>query len=188
MPLAIIEFLPKVGSYYVHAAKIAREGIPIYLSSTIVRATGKEFVETAVIASVDKNGKPIKDTEVELDVDTICLSVGLRPQTKLTEMVGCEMVYIPELGGFVPVHDSNMETSIGGFYIAGDLAGIEEASTAIEEGRLAGVAAAQSLGYCKNTEASSCKMEISKRLDHLRLGPFGEFRNNAKKELIRRAN
>lgn len=185
---AVIEFLPKVGSYYVHAAKIAREGVPIYTSSTIVRAEGRDSVEKAVIASVDKSGKPIAGTEMELEVDTICLSVGLRPQTKLAEMIGAQTVYMPELGGYVPLHNEDMEISVKGFYVAGDLAGIEEASTAIEEGRMAGVAVAQSLGYCKDGDAKSCKLEVAERLEHLRLGPFGELRNNAKKDLIRRAN
>ena len=40
-----------------------------------------------------------------------------------------------------------MEISISGIYIAGDIAGIEEVSIAIEEERIAGVATTESLGY-----------------------------------------
>lgn len=182
--VGIVDILPNVGCYFVHAAKIIRESVPIYLSSTVLRAIGKEYVEKAIIASVDKNGKHIVDTAMELEVDTICLSVGLRPRNKLTEMIGCKAMYLPELGGFVPVHDLNMETSVKGFHIAGDLTGIEEASTAIEEGRLAGIAVAESLDYCKKSEAKKCKKEILSRLNDLRQGPFGEFMNTAKQKLV----
>ena len=182
--VGIVEFLPKIGGYFVHAAKVIREQVPIYLSSTIVEAIGQEFVEKAIIANVDGKGNPIKDTSVELDVDTICLSVGLRPRNKLLDLIGCKMKFLPELGGFVPAHNENMETSIKGFYIAGDLTGVEEASTAIEEGRLAGIAVAESLGYCKKDDVKKIKKDILARLNDLRLGPFGEFRNAAKKKLI----
>jgi len=36
---------------------------------------------------------------------------------------------------------------VPGIYVAGDIAGVEEASTAMEEGKLAGIAIAESLGY-----------------------------------------
>jgi len=48
-----------------------------------------------------------------------------------------------ELGGHVPIHNSNMETTVSGIYVAGG----EEASTAMEEGKLAGIAIAESPGY-----------------------------------------
>ena len=182
--VGIVEFLPKIGGYYVHAAKVIREQVPIYLSSTVVKAIGKEFVQEAVIANVDRKGKPVMDTATELEIDTICLSVGLRPRLRLVDMIGCDTKYLPELGGFVPVHDINMQTTVKGFYIAGDLTGVEEASTAIEEGRLAGIAVAESLGYCKKAEAEKSKTGILSRLEGLRKGPFGEFRFNAKKKLI----
>jgi thioredoxin reductase len=182
--VGIVEYLPKIGGYFVHAAKVIREGVPIYLSSTIVEAIGKESVEQAVVANVDKEGEPIDKTAMRLEVDAICLSVGLRPRNRLLDMVGCKKMYLPELGGFVPIHDENMETSIEGFYIAGDLTGVEEASTAIEEGRLAGIAVAESLDCCRAEDMKETKDAIRDRLNDLRLGPFGDFRQEAKKKLI----
>jgi pyruvate/2-oxoglutarate dehydrogenase complex dihydrolipoamide dehydrogenase (E3) component len=181
--VGIVEFLPKIGGYFVHAAKVIREGVPIYLSSTIVKALGKECVEEAIVANVDKDGNPIEQTAMKLDVDTICISVGLRPRNRLLDMIGCKQMYLPEIGGFVPVHDENMETSVQGFYAAGDLAGVEEACTAIEEGRLAGIAVAESLGCCTSAEIEKIKKDTWDRLNDLRLGPFGEYRNAAKKKL-----
>jgi len=181
---AIVEFMPNIGGYFVHAAKVLRECVPVFLTSTVLGAEGNDCVEKAFIAQVDKRGKVIEGTEIELEVDAICLSVGLHPRTALLEMLGCRMQYLPELGGFIPVHDEKMETSLKGFYIAGDLSGVEEASTAFEEGRLAGISVAESLGYIKTGDASKIKKSVNERLNDLRLGPFGKFRHDAKKILI----
>ena len=77
-----------------------------------------------------------------------------------------------------------MEISVLGLYVAGDVAGIEEASTAMEEGRLAGLAAAESLGYISGSEFEEKAFAVRQRLSSLRMGPFGEARRRAKQELI----
>ena len=79
--------------------------------------------------------------------DTLCLAVGLAPLTELCWQAGCDMAFIRELSGHIPLTDENLETSVPGVYAAGDVSGIEEASSAMVEGRLAGCAAAESLGY-----------------------------------------
>ena len=38
------------------------------------------------------------------------------------------------------IKEENMETTVPGVYVAGDVTGVEEASTAMEEGNLAGLA------------------------------------------------
>ena len=84
----------------------------------------------------------------------------------------------------MPIHDENMETNVKGIFVAGDTAGVEEASTAMDEGRMAGVAMAYDLGYLTDAEASERKREIAERLKALRLGPFGERRQNAKDRIV----
>ena len=182
--VAVIEGLPRIGGYGVHAAKIRRAGVPILTKHTILRADGDECVESATIAGVDEDWQPIPGTEQILEVDTICLAVGLEPMSELAWMAGCEFAYIPSLGGHVPLHDDNMETTVPGIYVAGDIAGIEEASTAMEEGRLAGLAAAEALGYT-SPEAQRRKEEARRALGELRAGPFGEGRFEAKQRILK---
>jgi len=94
------------------------------------------------------------------------------------------MHYLSALGGFVPVHDIYLQTSVKDIYIAGDLAGVEEASTAMEEGRLVGKVIAWRLGYLKDREFNKYFKEINSRLSELRLGSFGVEREKGKKILI----
>mgnify|MGYP001473163866 CR=1 FL=1 len=184
---AVIEGLPYIGGYGVHASKVRRAGVPIFTSHTILRAEGNEKVESAVIAGVDEKWEIISGTEKVLDVDTICLAVGLSPLAELAWMAGCRSSFIPSLGGWVPIHGENLETTLPGVYVAGDLAGIEEASTAMEEGRLAGLAAAEALGHLSHEEALVKKGKVRERLSALRIGSFGEGRAIAKQEVIKTA-
>jgi len=181
--VGVVEALPCIGGYHVHAAKLRRAGVPMYTGHIVVRAGGKGRVRSATIARIGKNWKPIPGTEKRLQVDLITFAVGLRPQADLCWMVGCKFAHLPTLGGHVPVHDANMLTSIQGMYVAGDIAGIEEASTALEEGRLAGVAAAESLGCYTSREARTLKKEAHARLAALRMGTYGEMRRQAKERL-----
>lgn len=182
--VAIVEASPKIGGYLVHAAKLKRAGVPILVSHTVHEARGDNEVEEATIVRLDKKSNPINGTERTLAVDLICLAVGLGPQAELCWLAGCLFKYLPTLGGHVPIHDDNMQTTIEGIYVAGDTAGIEEASSAMEEGRLAGIAIAESLGYLGSKQAREKKRTIRQRLRDLRRGPFGEMREWAKRQLI----
>lgn len=176
---AVVEALPHVGGYGVHAAKVRRAGVPILTSHTVAAVEGRERVERARVRRVDDaSGSPAE--ELVFDVDVVCLAVGLNPCLELAQIAGCRIVYEPALGGFVPWHDENMQTSVPGLYVAGDVAGVEEASVAMEEGRLAGVAVAESLALVEADRAAEAKRAIWENLDNLRSGPFGTARRTAK--------
>jgi NADPH-dependent 2,4-dienoyl-CoA reductase/sulfur reductase-like enzyme len=180
--LGVVEIMPKIGGYLVHALKIKRYGVPIYLSTTILEAYGKEEVEGAVICPVDNDFKPIFKKKKEIEVDLICIAVGLSPLNELLYQAGCLFTYKGYLGGFVALHNENMETSVPGIYVAGDCSGVEEASTAMEEGKLAGISVAEKL---KGKIFKEEKEEIVKRLNDFRIGTFGEKRRIAKEEIIK---
>ncbi|MDY2736898.1 hypothetical protein, partial [Intestinibacter sp.] len=71
-----------------------------------------------------------------------------------------------------------------GIYVAGDVTGVEEASSAMEEGNLAGVCAAYSLGYLTDDEKDKLVAEINDRLNTLRSGYFGERRRASKQKQL----
>ena len=171
---AVLEAAPSIGGYAVHAAKIRRLGIPILTSHSVKKAFGEDQVEGVVIWQLDSNWAGVPGTERELRVDVVCLATGLTPLGEILWQAGAEMRYIPELGGFVPLHDENMETTAKGVYVAGDVAGIEEASTAMAAGRLAGLAIARSLGRVSDDRYRTLHEAASRELEQLRSGPAGE--------------
>lgn len=183
----IVEAAPQVGGYGVHSAKVRRAGVPVYTGHTVLEAVPNEDmsgVKGAVIAKVDEKFQPIKGTEQYIACDTIGIAVGLTPDIALPAMADVTFVNGGRLGSQVPMHDRNMETTREGIYVAGDSAGVEEASSAIEEGKLAGIAAAEALGKIDAQMAQKAKEQVWNSLDQLRTGPFGAGRHDAKEKII----
>jgi sarcosine oxidase subunit alpha len=178
----VVEAAPGIGGYNVHAAKLRRCGVPIQTSHSIKEVCGERKVEGAVVVRLDENWKPIKDSEEYIKCDTICLAVGLTPSTRLLSQIGVHHEFIPEAGGYVALHDETMQTSVKGVYVAGDASGIEEASTAMIEGKIAGLAAAIQLGRSKNKKLLTHYRE---ELSQLRAGPFGEKPRIAKQKIAK---
>jgi NADPH-dependent 2,4-dienoyl-CoA reductase/sulfur reductase-like enzyme/Fe-S-cluster-containing hydrogenase component 2/bacterioferritin-associated ferredoxin len=126
--VGLVEALPEVGGYKVHADKIRRLGVPIWTRTTVLRADpapGKESVGSVTIASVDDRFQPIAGTERTFEVDTLLIAVGLSPVDEL-------LAKAEELGIKA--------------YAAGDTAEIAEASAAIFSGRITGRQMARDLG------------------------------------------
>ena len=134
---AVLEIMSHIGGWFVHAAKLRRYGVPILLRHTIKEVWGKEKVEGATIMKVDENFKEIPGSEKDIRCDLVLIATGLTPDTRLLAQARALIEWIPELGGFVPLRTKYLETSIPNMYIAGDSAGIEEATSAIIEGEIA---------------------------------------------------
>ena len=178
----VVEAAPLIGGYNVHAAKLQRCGVPIQTSHSIKEVCGERKVEGAVIVRLDKNWKPIRNSEEYIKCDTICLAVGLTPSTRLLSQIGVDLEFVPEAGGYVALHDGSMQTSVKGVYVAGDASGIEEASTAMIEGKIAGLAVAIQLGRSKKKKLLE---QYRKELNQLRAGPFGEKPRIAKEKIAK---
>lgn len=181
---AIIDAAPKIGGYLVHASKIRRMGIPILTSHTVKYAHGKNKLEKVTLAQLDEKWQPIPGSEKDIEADVLCISVGLSPLAELLWQIGCKMKFIPELGGHVPVrNEESCETSVKGVYVAGDVGGVEEASSAMVEGRLAGLCAAKDLGH-HTPEFDALKEDFMSQLNDLRSGPVGEKIRAGLKQLV----
>lgn len=169
---AVIDAAPRVGGYGVHAAKVSRTGVPFYLSHTVVEAKGGDHVTSAVIAEVDSHFKPIPGTEKELDVDTICIAVGLSPMSQLASNATCKMALVPAKGGNVAVLNEYGETSVSGIYCAGDVAGIEEASSAMIQGKSVASHVSMKAGYIDEDQFHTKYYGFQAALGELRQGMF----------------
>jgi len=170
--VGIIDATPRVGGYGVHAAKVARTGVPFYLSHTIVEAKGTDCVTGAVIAQVDDRFQPIPGTEKELSVDTICVAVGLTPMAQLASNATCDIALLPQKGGHVALLSKCGETSVEGIYCAGDVAGIEEASSAMIQGRSVATYVCLKAGYLSEEEFQEKYDRYQAALGQLRQGMF----------------
>jgi len=170
---AVIEAQPRIGGYKVHASKLRRLGVPIMTSTTIKKAFGNDRLEKIQIVGLDESWKEIPGTEQELYADTLCVSVGLAPMHQLLSMAEIRMRCVNELGGIVPEITVDLETSMANVFVCGDVVGVEEASSAMVEGSLAGLEAAAKLGQV-HPDYLNRKIEYLNQLESLRCGPFGK--------------
>lgn len=175
--VGVVEAERKASGYEVHLQRVRREGVPVYLHHRLLAAEGVEGVEAVLVEDLE-DGRILR-----FSVDALCLAVGLIPQVELAAMRGCRMSYEVELGGFLPWHDREMRTSAPGVYVAGDAAGVEEASIAMDEGRLAAVSAAEDLGILRGADAAARKSVLLARLEGLRGGPLAGGKRAAKERL-----
>ena len=115
-------------------------GIPLKLSTTVVKIHGKERVEGVTLAKVDERMKPIPGTEEYMPCDTLLLSVGLLPENELTEELGAKMS--PVTRG--PLVNESMETSLSGVFACGNVLHVHDLVDFVsQEAALAGKAAAE---------------------------------------------
>ncbi len=169
----VLEALPKVGGYQVHASKLRRAGVPISTRHSIIKAIGTEKVEGAVVQGLDDDWKPIDGTERTVECDIICIAVGLQPDNHFLRLAGCETKHVPELGGIVPLRNEYLETTVSNLFIAGDSAGIEEATVAILEGKLAGAAITEKIKG-PSSELTTIKEKAILGINDMREGPYGK--------------
>lgn len=88
------------------------------------------------------------------------------------------MKFIAELGGYVPVIDDARHTSVANVYAAGDAGGVEEASSAMLTGKLAGLSVAHDFGRVEDFDVKFA--DYLEQLASLRpLG--GKIRNGLEK-------
>ncbi len=123
--VGLVEAAKQCGGYKVHADKLKRLGVPIYTSHSIASANGDETVEGITIVEVDDKFQAIKGTEKSFECDTILMAVGLDSLSEFTQEA-------QEAG--LPV------------MAAGDALEIAEASSAMFNGKIAGLKICKIMG------------------------------------------
>ncbi|RKQ37265.1 NAD(P)/FAD-dependent oxidoreductase [Oceanobacillus halophilus] len=126
-------------------------GVPLHIRKAVVEIVGENQVDAIKVEKVDKNGSANGKME-EVTVDCVCISGGLYPLGEIARVAGCEFAYLEEVGGYVPLHNENLETTQAGIFTAGNITGIEGANVAIEQGNLVGLVISDRLGLLKNSK------------------------------------
>lgn len=132
--VGLVEVMPECGGYKVHKDKLARLGVPILTSHTILSANGHEAVESVTIAKLDEKFKPVKGTEKTFVCDTVLIAIGLDPVNEF----------------YVKAEEFGLQA-----YAAGDAEEIAEASAAIFSGKIRGLEIARELGVYEGEIPSS---------------------------------
>jgi len=144
--VGLAEAAATCGGYRVHRDKLARLGVPIHTSHTVVAADGDGRVESVTIARVDAAFRPIAGSERAFACDALLVAVGLDPVDEFTRQARA---------AGIPV------------VAAGDCDEIAEASAAIVAGRIRGRELARALG----AEAADVPADWRRTAELLRAKP-----------------
>ena len=137
---------PRFSEAFEYKANLRRAGVPTVYRHKIVRALGEKKVEVAIIAKVDRDWHAIPGTERTIEVDAIAIGYGFLPNIELAAHSGCELRFDNFARTWFAKCTDTMATNKSGVFVAGEITGIGGSALALEEGRIAGISAAEFAG------------------------------------------
>lgn len=129
-------------------------GVPMVYGARAIRVEGNERVEA--ISYTAAAGKALR-----VECDAVGISFGLRSETQLADLAGCEFTFDATLRQWLPKKTDAGRTSVGSVYLAGDCAGIGGADVAELTGERTALAIVEDLGLSIDGRR---KAEIERRL------------------------
>ena len=151
---ALVHAPDLVGDGLRYLRELARHGVTPLFGHALVRIEGTRTAERAILARIDRTGRPVPGSERSWEVDTVCLGYGFSPSSELTRLLGCRHDYRTRpFAGLAARRDENGAASRPGVLVAGDCGGIGGARVALAQGMLAGLEAASGLGHLGAEEA-----------------------------------
>ncbi|WLH14560.1 FAD/NAD(P)-binding oxidoreductase [Pseudomonas hefeiensis] len=125
------------GLYY--RAWLTSHGIAVHQGASLTRIDGERRVQSLKW----RNSKGLQS----LDCDAVAFAHGLRSETQLADLLGCEFSWNPLNRAWLPQRDHAGRSSVPGIYLAGDGAGIMGADAAEIAGERVALALLEDLGY-----------------------------------------
>jgi len=148
------------GIYY--RAWLTAHGIPVHQGASLARIEGKRRVQ-----SLKWRNKKIEHT---FDCDAVAFAHGLRSETQLADLLGCEFAWNALNRAWLPRRDSAGRSTSAGVYLAGDGAGIMGADAAEMAGERAALALLEDLGYQVDPQRCAQLEHSLHRIGHFRQG------------------
>jgi len=139
------KYMSRLAAAFFPQGGLKIEGFPLMLRQAALSISGSQRAESVMTAALRPDGHLKPGSEKQLQADVVITSSGLYPLIELAQSAGCPLYYVPEMGGWVPVHNDRYETPQPGFFVAGSISGVEGAGVAEIQGRIAGLAAADYL-------------------------------------------
>ncbi|WP_175976233.1 NAD(P)/FAD-dependent oxidoreductase [Burkholderia sp. BCC1047] len=127
-------------------------GVAIETGVTLERVLGDPHVTGLAWRAAGDDAQPTPPRV--LDCDALGLGFGLRSETQLADLAGCRFDFDPLNRAWLPERDAAGRTSVRGFYVAGDGAGIAGADAAEASGRRAALALLDDAGIASRSPSS----------------------------------
>ncbi|MDR6958613.1 NADPH-dependent 2,4-dienoyl-CoA reductase/sulfur reductase-like enzyme [Pseudomonas brassicacearum] len=148
------------GLYY--RAWLTAHGVSVHQGASLSRIDGERRVQSLKW----RNAKG----EQALDCDAVAFAHGLRSETQLADLLGCEFAWSALNRAWLPLRDHAGRSSVPRVYLAGDGAGIMGADAAEMAGERAALALLEDIGYLIDPQRCTELEQSLKRIGHFRQG------------------
>ncbi|MBT2339129.1 MULTISPECIES: FAD/NAD(P)-dependent oxidoreductase [Pseudomonas] len=148
------------GLYY--RAWLTAHGIPVQQGASLSRIDGEHRVQSLHW----RNAKG----EHTLDCDAVAFAHGLRSETQLADLLGCEFAWNSLNRAWLPLRDRAGRSSVPGVYLAGDGAAIMGADAAEMAGERSALALLEDMGYLIDAQRCSELEQSLERIGQFRQG------------------
>ncbi len=157
------------GLYY--RSWLAAHGIPVHQDAHLQQIDGERRVQSLRW----RQGGVLRS----LDCDALAFAHGLRSETQLADLLGCQFSWNPLNRAWLPDRDTAGRSSVASVYLAGDGAGIMGADAAEMAGERAALALLEDLGHAVDPQRTALLETRLQRIDTFRQGleqafPFPE--------------
>lgn len=148
------------GLYY--RAWLTAHGVSVHQGASLSRIDGERRVQSLKW----RNAKG----EQALDCDAVAFAHGLRSETQLADLLGCEFSWSALNRAWLPLRDHAGRSSVPRVYLAGDGAGIMGADAAEMAGERAALALLEDIGYLIDPQRCTELEQSLERIGHFRQG------------------
>jgi len=148
------------GIYY--RSWLTAHGIPVHQGASLTGINGEQRVQSLTW----RNAKG----DQSLECDAVAFAHGLRSETQLADLLGCEFAWNPLNRAWLPQRDSAGRSSVAEVYLAGDGAGIMGADAAEMAGERAALALLEDIGYLIPPQRGAQLEQALGRIDTFRQG------------------
>ncbi|MGF6554513.1 NADPH-dependent 2,4-dienoyl-CoA reductase/sulfur reductase-like enzyme [Pseudomonas sp. S30_BP2TU TE3576] len=148
------------GVYY--RGWLTAHGIPVHQGATLKHVAGEQRVQVLIWS--DAKG------EHRLNCDAVAFAHGLRSETQLADLLGCDFAWNPLNRAWLPQRDRAGRSSVAEVYLAGDGAGIMGADAAEMAGERAALALLEDIGYLIPTQRTLQLEQVLERIGDFRQG------------------
>ncbi|QGA49383.1 NAD(P)/FAD-dependent oxidoreductase [Pseudomonas brassicacearum] len=148
------------GLYY--RAWLTAHGIAVHQGASLSRLDGARRVQSLKW----RNARG----EHTLDCDAVAFAHGLRSETQLADLLGCDFTWNALNRAWLPQRDLAGRSSVPGIYLAGDGAGIMGADAAEMAGERAALALLEDSGYLIDPQRCTQLEQSLERIGHFRQG------------------
>ncbi|WP_130907104.1 MULTISPECIES: NAD(P)/FAD-dependent oxidoreductase [unclassified Pseudomonas] len=148
------------GVYY--RSWLTAHGIAVHQGATLSRIDGGHRVQSLSWTRAN--------AEHRLDCDAVAFAHGLRSETQVADLLGCEFAWNPLNRAWLPTRDSAGRSSVAQVYLAGDGAGIMGADAAEMAGERAALALLEDIGYLIEPQRAAHLEQALSRIGDFRQG------------------